>query len=78
MMTKIWDELLRRVQSWPQEAQEELAQVALEIEAALKQGAYHPSPRELEGIDRGLRDSAEGKFASENDVEAIFEKHRRS
>jgi hypothetical protein len=78
MMTKVWDELLRRVQSWPQEAQEELAQVALEIEAALKQGAYHPSPPELAGIDRGLRDSAEGKFASENDVEAIFEKHRRA
>ena len=76
-MTKVWDELLRRVQSWPQDAQEELAQVALEIEAQLKTGAYRASPRELEGIDRGLRDSAEGKFASENDVEAIFEKHRR-
>jgi predicted transcriptional regulator len=78
MMTKIWDELLRRVQSWPQEAQEELAQVALEIEAALKDGAYRANPGELEGIDRGLRDSAEGKFASENDVDAIFEKHRRA
>jgi hypothetical protein len=78
MMTKVWDELLRRVQSWPRDAQEELAQVALEIEAALNKGAYSASPRELEGIDRGLRDSAEGKFASENEVEAIFEKHRRT
>ena len=61
-MTKVWDELLRRVQSWPQDAQEELAQVALEIEAALKKGTYHASPGELEGIDRGLRDAADGKF----------------
>jgi predicted transcriptional regulator len=77
MMTKVWDELLRRVQSWPQDAQEELAQVALEIEAALKQDTYRANSSELEGIDRGLRDSAEGKFASESDVEATFAKHRR-
>jgi predicted transcriptional regulator len=67
MMTKVWDELLRRVQSWPQDAQEELAQVALEIETALKKGAYRASPSELDGIDRGLRDAADGKFAAAND-----------
>ena len=62
MMTKVWDELLRRVQSWPQDAQEELAQVALEIEAALKKGTYRPSSSELEGIDRGLRDAQSGRL----------------
>jgi hypothetical protein len=67
MMTKVWDELLRRVQSWPQDAQEELAQVALEIEATLKKGTYHARPGELEGVDRGLRDAADGKLVAEND-----------
>jgi predicted transcriptional regulator len=77
MMTKVWDDLLRRIQSWPENAQEELAQVALEIEAELKDGKYHATPAELAGIDRGLSEAAQGKFASAQEVEAIFAKHRR-
>ncbi|HVP83484.1 MAG TPA: hypothetical protein VMS78_02070 [Rhizomicrobium sp.] len=38
---------------------------------------YSATAEELRGIDRGLRDSAEGKFASAADVEAVFAKHRR-
>ena len=34
-------------------------------------------PEELRGIDRGLRDAAEGRFVSEAEVEAVFAKHRR-
>jgi predicted transcriptional regulator len=77
MMTKVWGELLRRVQSWPENAQQELAQVALEIEAELKVGKYHATPAELAGIDRGLSDAEQGKFASDEDVEAVFAKFRR-
>ena len=76
-MTKVWDELLRRVQSWPEDAQQELAQVALEIEAELNRGQYQAAPVELAGIDRGLSDVAQGKFASNGDVEATFAKYRR-
>jgi predicted transcriptional regulator len=77
MMTKAWDELLRRVQSWPENAQQELAQVALEIEAELSRGHYHATPDELAGIDRGLSDVANGGFVSDERVEAVFAKHRR-
>jgi predicted transcriptional regulator len=77
MMTKVWDELLRRVQSWPETAQQELAQVALEIEAELNRGQYQATPAELAGIDRGLSDIAQNKFVSSEDVEAVFAKHRR-
>jgi hypothetical protein len=76
-MTKVWDELLRRVQSWPEIAQQELAQLALEIETELSRGNYHAAPDELAGIDRGLSDVAKGKFASGEDVEAVFAKHRQ-
>lgn len=75
MMTKVWDELLRRVQSWPENAQQELAQVALEIEAELNRGHYHATLDDLAGIDRGLSDVAKGKFASGEDLEAVFAKH---
>jgi hypothetical protein len=76
-MTKILHDLIQRAQSWPEDAQEELAQIAREIEAGLKGGKYRATPDELRGVDRGLRDSAEGKFVSEADVEAVFAKHRR-
>jgi len=76
MMTKVWDDLLRRVQSWPTDAQQELVQVALEIEAELNQGQYRATPEELRGIDRGLSDAMAGKFATEQDVEDTFAKYR--
>ena len=77
-MNKTLNDIVRRADSWPEGAQEELAQVAREIEAELKAGAYHATPEELAGVDRGLRDSAQGNFASEEQVDAVFAKHRRS
>ena len=68
--------IFERVETWPQPAQDELTQIALEMEAELS-GTYDASPEELEAIDRGLRDAAEGRFATEEQVEAVFAKHRR-
>lgn len=68
--------IVERAASWPEEAREELSAVAREIEAELAAGSYKPNEAELRGIDRGLRDAAEGKFASEAEVEAVFAKHR--
>jgi hypothetical protein len=78
MTAKVLKEALQRVESWPVEAQEELAEIALEIDAGLKGGAYHATPQELEGIDRGLTASREGRFATSADVEAVLAKHRRA
>ena len=63
--------ILERVEAWPQSAQDELTQIALEIEAEIN-GTYDATPEELETIDRGLRDAAEGRFATEEQVEAVF------
>ena len=78
MTAKLLKEALQRVESWPEQAQEELAEIALEIDAGLKGGVYHATPEELEGIDRGLRAAQEGRFAMRDDVEAVFAKHRRA
>jgi predicted transcriptional regulator len=69
---------LKRADNWPAEAQKDLAEVAGEIEAELRSDAYRATPEELAGIYRGLRDSADGKFATDEEVEAVFAKHRRS
>lgn len=76
MTAEALKDVMRRAESWPQEAQEELAEIAREIEASLKDGLYHASAEELAGIDRGLKAAREGRFATEAQVEAVIAKHR--
>jgi hypothetical protein len=74
MKTKQLTEILERVEAWPPDIQNELAEFALELDAGFKQGEYEPTPGELAGIDRGLRATAEGRFASDSQAEAVFAK----
>jgi predicted transcriptional regulator len=67
---------LSRATSWPPEAQAELAAYAAEIEAALVAGEYQPTEAELAGIDRGLADARAGRFATEEEVAAVFARFR--
>lgn len=76
-MNKALADVVARAGNWPEQAQAELAELALEIEAELSAGAYVATPEELEGIARGLRDAEQGRFASDEAVEAIFAKYRR-
>jgi predicted transcriptional regulator len=78
MTAKVLKEAMERVETWPEEAQEELAEIALEIDAALKRRAYRATPQELAGIDRGLSAAREGRFATDEEVAAVFAKHRRT
>jgi hypothetical protein len=41
MTAKALRDVLRRVEAWPEEAQEELAAIAREIDAQLAGGVYH-------------------------------------
>ena len=76
MKSKQLTEVLQRVETWPAQAQDELARVAVEMEAEIK-GVYHASPEELAGIDRGLRAADAGRFVTDDEVEAVFAKFRR-
>ena len=77
MKTKLLSQALERIESWPAQAQDQFAEIALDIDAGLKDVVYEPSPAELVGIDRGLRDAEQGRFATEAEVEATFAKFRR-
>lgn len=68
--------VLARAEAWSEQDQEELAQVALEIEAR-RHGLYQASPDELKEIDEALAAVARGEIASDAEVEAVFAKHRR-
>jgi hypothetical protein len=76
-MTQSVKEILRRVEAWPQEDQEELAEIARDIEAR-RSGMYHATPEELEAIDEALGQVARGEVASKEEIEAAFAKFRRA
>ena len=78
MTSKALKDAMHLAESWPEEAQEELAEIALEIDMQLKGSKYHATPDELAGIDRGLKAAREGRFASEDEFEAVLAKHRRT
>jgi hypothetical protein len=74
-MTQRVKDILGRVESWPQEDQEELAELARDIEAR-RNGVYHATPQELAAIDDALHEVARGDVASTEAVNAAFAKFR--
>jgi hypothetical protein len=76
MKTKRLTDVLERVENWPTEWKEKLTDIALDIDAGLKDGVYYPTPEELAGIDRGLRDAEQGRLATDEEVEQAFAKFR--
>ncbi|MGQ0686747.1 hypothetical protein [Bradyrhizobium sp.] len=67
--------LLERVAAWPEEDQEELAEVAAEIEAR-RSGVYRLSEDERKAVEQGMADARAGRFARDKDIKAIFDKAR--
>jgi hypothetical protein len=74
MKTKKLTEVLERIEAWPPEVQDELADFALELDAGFRSAEYKPTPEEFAGIIRGLCDAAEGRFATPQQIEAAFAK----
>jgi hypothetical protein len=67
--------LLEQVQSWPEEDQEELADVAREIEAR-RNGIYRLSDDERVAVRAGLDAVRRGDFAPDQEVEEFYKLHR--
>ena len=74
-MTKLAEEILDRIAGWPKEAQAELMQSMLDIEEKYV-GIYRLSDDERAAVKRGLDEMRRGKFASEEQVAAIFQRYR--
>jgi predicted transcriptional regulator len=76
MKTERLAKLLERVENLPADAQDEIAEILHDIVAGLSGEFYEATPEELTAIDRGLRDAADGRFATDQEVEAAFAKFR--
>jgi hypothetical protein len=69
--------LLERVQSWPEEDQEELADVAREIESR-RSGMYRLSDEERTAVHAGMDAARRGEFASEQEMDEFYRLHHRA
>jgi predicted transcriptional regulator len=74
-MNKRLETLLDRITAWPEEAQAELIESILQIEAK-HFGVYRLSDDERAAVRRGLEEMRAGKFATEEEVAAVFNRYR--
>ena len=75
MSISILQDILTRAESWPEELQAELAEIARGMDANHKGERYRATPEEMAGIQAGLRDAEAGRFASAEEIAAIFAKY---
>jgi hypothetical protein len=69
------DAVLDRVHSWPKDRQEDAVRLLLAMEAE-GAGPYQLSPEERADLEAALAEADRGEFASEDEVEAFFARHR--
>jgi len=74
-MNKKLETLLEHVSTWPDEAQAELIQRIVEIEAR-HAGVYRLSDEERAAVRRGLQEMRDGKLATDEQVAAVFDRYR--
>jgi predicted transcriptional regulator len=68
--------ILERVETWPEAAQEEAVQSLLAIEREMSE-PYELTEEDRAAIDRSLDDMRHGRFATAEQVAAVFNRHRR-
>ncbi len=68
--------LLERVQTWPEEAQDELIALVDQIESELRGNEYVATREELQIIDEAIASIDRGEIASDSEIEAVFARFR--
>ena len=68
--------VLDRAEAWPDWAQQDLAELAMEIDREIRAGSYRATREELRKIDEAIEAVQRGEIATDAEVEAVFAKHR--
>ncbi len=66
--------VLENVRFWPEQDQEELAELAREIEAR-RTGVYKMTEEERVGVREGLQQAERGEFISDDEMDAFWKKY---
>jgi predicted transcriptional regulator len=75
MNAKLKD-IIERVETWPQEAQEAAIESLLGIEQELAE-PYELTKEDRAAIDRSLDDLRHGRLATDEEVAAVLNRYRR-
>ena len=67
--------MLERVETWPEEDQEELADVAREIQSR-RSGLYRLSDEERTAVRAGMGAARRGDFVPEEEMDEFYRLHR--
>ena len=73
-MTKLLDQAIERARTLPQQEQDDLALLVLQLTGA-DQATYRLSDDELAVLAPSLRQADVGEYASEEEVAAVWAKH---
>jgi predicted transcriptional regulator len=76
LMSPKLKEILQQIDSWPEEDQEELADVAREIEARRHGGIYRLSDEERAAVRVGMDAARRGDFVPDDEMEEFYRMHR--
>lgn len=76
-MSKKLKELLARVETWPEQAQEELMRSAFEIEMRYVRD-YELTDEDRAALERSSDDVRNGRFASDEEVSNLFARFRHA
>jgi predicted transcriptional regulator len=76
LMSPKLKEILQQIDSWPEEDQEELADVAREIEARRHGGIYRLSDEERTAVRAGMDAARRGDFVPDDEMEEFYRMHR--
>jgi hypothetical protein len=71
MTAKVLKDVLQRVETWPQEDQEALAEYARELEAR-RTGVYRLTEDERAAVREGREQARRGEFVSDEDMDEFW------
>jgi hypothetical protein len=74
-MTKLLDQALKAAQALPEDAQDDIARVVLELAGLDQQATHVLTADERRAIDASMAAARRGEFASDEDVAAVWAKH---
>jgi predicted transcriptional regulator len=75
LMVDLIETLLERITDWPTEAQAEVVKAIVDIETKYF-GVCKLNAEERAAIEHGLEELRQGKFASDKQVAAVFNRYR--
>ena len=75
MTTDALAKALKLAETWPDAMQEQLAEIAAEMDMELRDGIYRPTAEELVGIDRGLAALEAGQVVPSEEIEALLARY---